>query len=134
MTEETRIGFNEAPAFLPGNSQQKQARQIQPPNASMRPRHFYRGIEALFYTFYRRDCDASMRPRHFYRGIDRIMTQYILGGGHASMRPRHFYRGIASMPMITMPRPPSFNEAPAFLPGNRAYALVNNTVGLGRLQ
>ncbi len=43
------VGFNEAPAFLPGNSDQA-FQPIRPVGgASMRPRHFYRGIGARGY-------------------------------------------------------------------------------------
>ncbi len=36
--------FNEAPAFLPGNRAHERRQGGKPSFASMRPRHFYRGI------------------------------------------------------------------------------------------
>ncbi len=38
------VGFNEAPAFLPGNRSDRQLAWLTVRRASMRPRHFYRGI------------------------------------------------------------------------------------------
>ncbi len=84
--------FNEAPAFQPGSGEQEDPPPSLRHSASMRPRHFSRGVAAGdgHAQFVLR---ASMRPRHFSRGVgsNRILHHE---GLHASMRPRHFSRGV----------------------------------------
>ncbi len=88
------LGFNEAPAFLPGNSLFCATFRGVIISASMRPRHFYRGIGPGRLGRKHKHKHASMRPRHFYRGIGPGIGPGTGGAFSASMRPRHFYRGI----------------------------------------
>ena len=63
---------------------------------------------------------ASMRPRHSCRGRLAAPERFLVDRVVASMRPRHSCRGRLPCCRSATQRAPSFNEAPAFLPGKTA--------------
>ncbi len=91
----SRVCFNEAPAFLPGNSWAFFDIAATKALASMRPRHFYRGIGRRF--------ASAARPR---RPCFNEAPAFLPGNRRSGR-------------LFGFARRAGFNEAPAFLPGNR---------------
>ena len=114
--------FNEAAAFRPRNRGSAESgdagRCSFNEAAAFRPRN-----RASRMLVERHAARASMRPRHFGRGIKRSRPRSAPGTPGASMRPRHFGRGIAASSRRHPSHPRRFNEAAAFRPRNRQGGL-----------
>ena len=89
-----RIGFNEAPACLPGNGARLPAPRHRCRPASMRPRHVCRGMGRTARVSRAPCARASMRPRHVCRGMGFGPCAPRSRRPRASMRPRHVCRGM----------------------------------------
>ena len=85
-------GFNEARALCAGSS----ARQLERRpalQASMRPAHYAREVDARRQQRWREAEKASMRPAHYAREVPQSQANRT-GARRASMRPAHYAREV----------------------------------------